>query len=72
MVVIMQRSDGKPKSFPPRTKAPALPYGVYARARSKPFLVKFTRNHRTINVGSFATLAEAAAAATNYLAKESR
>lgn len=60
------RSDGRPKAIRRR-----FPYGVTWRQRRKPYLVKFKRNKRTVNVGSFTTLEEATTMANNFIARES-
>lgn len=67
----MRRLDGRPKQRR-RTKNHALnlPYGVYLRDKPKPYLVKFTRNKITINIGSYKTLPEATIYANNFLLKE--
>lgn len=48
------------------------PYGkgVTWRNRRKPWLVKFKRNRRSKNLGSFFTLAEANVVAENFLRNE--
>lgn len=61
------RSDGLPK-FDPRR---ARPYGVtYRKRMKKPWLVKFKHNKRTIYIGSFITLEQAALRADEYLRNE--
>jgi hypothetical protein len=54
-----------------RTKNLTLPYGVYLRDRTTPYIVKFYRKGKSLTgqiyVGSFDTLAEAKAAAFKYL-----
>lgn len=58
----MRRKDGLPQNRPR-----AYGYGITWRNRPKPYFVKFKRNKRQIVVGSFATLAEAQAAAAEFL-----
>lgn len=62
------RTDGKPQWRPRR-----YPYGVsYRLSRRKPWIVKFKRNKRTIYVGSFEILAQAALAAREYVKENPR
>jgi hypothetical protein len=60
------RTDGKPKFFIRR-----YPYGVsYRKRSSKPWIVKFKRNKRTVYVGSYITLEQASLRADEYLRNE--
>lgn len=60
------RADGLPRTHPISPYA----YGITTRKRRKPFIVKFKRNKKTIYVGSYATVAEAKQAQTDFLLKE--
>lgn len=59
------RLDGLPRSTPRR-----YPYGVTWRDRRKPWLVKFKRNKKSINIGSFHNYDEAIIAAERFLRNE--
>ncbi len=61
----MKRADGKPLS-----KARQYQYGVTKRDKKKCWLVKFSRNKKSVNVGSYADYDEACAAAINFLENE--
>lgn len=61
----MRRTDGLPKSHARR-----YPYGVTWRNRRKPWLVKFKRNKRSINIGSYLNYTEAVLAAERFLRNE--
>ena len=61
----MRRADGKPLA-----KARRYEYGVTKRNKNKCWLVKFTRNKMTINVGSYADYNEACEAADKFLKEE--
>ncbi len=59
------RADRLPRSHPRQ-----YPYGVTRRLRRKPWLVKFKRNKKSINVGSYFNYDEAVLAAERFLRNE--
>ena len=59
------RADRQPKALPRR-----FPYGVTWRDRRKPWLVKFKRNKKSLNIGSYFNYDEAVLAAERYLRNE--
>lgn len=62
---MVRRLDGQPKSIPRQ-----YPYGVTWRDRRKPWLVKFKRNKKSVNVGSYQNYHEAVLAAERFLRNE--
>lgn len=59
------RTDGSP-----RNALRQYPYGVTWRDRQKPWLVKFKRNKKSVNIGSYLNYTEAVLAAERYLRNE--
>lgn len=59
------RSDGEPRST-----SRTYPYGITWRNRRKPWLVKFKRNKRSINIGSYLNYTEAVLAIERFLRNE--
>lgn len=55
------------RQLKPRLKHPELPYGVYWRNRTKPYVAKVYRKRLgTKYLGSFTTIAEASAAVRSF------